>query len=84
VAAFPPRFHLHYTPTGSSWLNLVERFFADSTLDCIREGSFQSVRELVEAIEEYLADRNENPKRCVWRAKGEEILKKLASPNQRR
>jgi transposase len=73
-----PRFQIHFTPTGSSWMNLVERFFADLTGDCIREGSFCSVRELVDAIEEYLADRNENPKRYVWRAKGEEILKKIA------
>jgi transposase len=64
------RFQIHFTPTGSSWMNLVERFFADLTGDCIREGSFCSVRELVEAIDEYLADRNENPKRYVWRAKG--------------
>ena len=72
-----PRFHLHFTPTGSSWLNLVERFFADLTVDCVREGSFQSVRQLIQAIEEYLADRNEHPKRYVWRAKGEEILRKI-------
>src|SRR5580692_6687860 len=72
-----PQFQLHFTPTGSSWLNLVERFFADLTVECIREGSFQSVRELVEAIDEYLADRNENPKRYVWRAKGEDILRKI-------
>jgi transposase len=72
------RFEVHFTPTGSSWMNLIERFFADITNDCIREGSFQSVRELVDAIEEYLAERNENPKRYVWRAKGEDILKKIA------
>jgi transposase len=72
------RFHVHFTPTGSSWMNLVERFFADLTSDCIRDGSFQSVRELVDSIEEYLAARNENPKRYVWRAKGEEILRKIA------
>ena len=72
-----PQFQLHFTPTGSSWLNLVERFFADLTVECIREGSFRSVRELVEAIDEYLADRNENPKRYVWRAKGEDILRKI-------
>jgi transposase len=71
------RFQVHFTPTGSSWLNLVERFFADLTQDCIREGSFDSVRELVDAIDEYLADRNENPKRYVWRAKGEDILRKI-------
>lgn len=77
-----PRFHMHYTPTGSSWMNLVERFFADVTGDCIREGSFQSVRELIEAIEEYLADRNANPKRYVWRAKGEDILRKIAKAKE--
>jgi transposase len=72
-----PRFHLHFTPTGSSWLNLVERFFADITQDAIRDGSFTSVRQLIEAIDEYLALRNEQPKRYQWRAKGEEILAKI-------
>src|SRR5213082_213449 len=68
---------LHFTPTGSSWMNLVERFFADLTQDCVREGSFESVRELIEAIDEFLAVRNEEPKRYVWRAKGEDILRKI-------
>lgn len=77
-----PRFHMHFTPTSSSWMNLVERFFADLTADCIREGSFASVRELVKTIEEYLAERNEAPKRYVWRAKGEEILKKIAKARE--
>jgi hypothetical protein len=45
------RFHLHFTPTSSSWLNLVERFFGEPTFDVVREGSFQSARELVRAIE---------------------------------
>jgi transposase len=63
----PPRFSMHFTPTGSSWMNLVERFFADLTGDCIRDGSFRSVRELIDAIEEYLADRNANPKQYVRR-----------------
>jgi transposase len=72
------RFHMHFTPTSSSWMNLIERFFADITNDCIREGSFESVRELIEAIDDYLAARNEKPKRYVWRAKGEEILRKIA------
>jgi len=72
-----PRFHLHFTPTGSSWLNLVERFFADITQDAIRDGSFTSVRQLIEAIDEYLALRNEQPKRYQWRAKGEAILAKI-------
>ena len=59
-------------------MNLIERFFADLTADCVREGSFQSVQELIAAIEEYLAARNENPKRYIWRATGEEILRKIA------
>ena len=74
-----PRFHLHFTPTSSSWLNLVERFFRDLTEDVVREGSFGSVGELVTAMEAYLAERNLAPKRYVWRKKGEEILAKIAS-----
>jgi transposase len=77
-----PRFQMHFTPTSSSWLNLVERFFGELTADCIRDGSFQSVQELVDAIVEYLAARNENPKRYVWKAKGEEILKKIQRAKQ--
>jgi transposase len=72
-----PRFHLHFTPTASSWLNLVERFFADLTADVVREGSFESVPALVGAIEGYLAERNLAPKPCRWRAKGADILAKL-------
>jgi transposase len=71
------RFHLHFTPTSSSWLNLVERFFGELTADVVREGSFQSARELVRAIESYLADRNRNPKKYVWRASGIKILEKI-------
>jgi transposase len=73
-----PRFHLHFTPTSSSWLNLVERFFRDLTEDVVREGSFGSVRELVRAMETYLSERNLAPKRYVWKKKGEEILAKIA------
>jgi transposase len=72
-----PRIVVHFTPTGSSWMNLVERFFADLTRDCVREGSFASVRELIDAIEEFLAVRNAQPKRYLWRAKGEDILRKI-------
>lgn len=72
-----PRFHVHFTPTSSSWMNLIERFFADITSDVVREGSFTSIRQLVNAIEQYLADRNENPKPYKWNAKGEEILEKI-------
>jgi len=72
-----PRMIVHFTPTGSSWMNLVERFFADLTAECVREGSFESVRRLIEAIDEFLAVRNQEPKRYVWRAKGEDILRKI-------
>ncbi len=72
-----PRFHTHFTPTSSSWLNLVERFFGELTQDVIREGSFTSVRELVKDIEAYLAERNLNPKPYRWRAEGEVILQKI-------
>lgn len=72
-----PRFHMHFTPTGSSWLNMVERFFAELTGDVVREGSFTSVRALAGAIEAYLAERNESPKPYKWKATGEEILAKI-------
>ena len=72
-----PRFHLHFTPTSSSWLNLLERFFADLTAQVVREGSFGSVKELTGAIETYLAERNLTPKPYRWRAKGADILAKI-------
>ena len=72
-----PRFHLHFTPTSASWLNLIERFFADLTQEVIREGSFDSVRALVADIERYLADRNLMPKPYKWKATGEAILRKI-------
>lgn len=71
-----PRFHMHFTPTSSSWLNLVERFFRDVT-DRIGDCSFASVRELADTIMAFLAERNHNPKRYVWKAKGEDILRKI-------
>lgn len=71
------RMVLHFTPTSSSWMNLVERFFRDLTEDVVREGSFGSKEELVQTIMNYLAERNLAPKRYVWKAKGEEILAKI-------
>ena len=71
------RFHIHFTPTRSSWLNLVERFFGELTSEVVRDGSFQSLRELVRAIESYLVERNQNPKKYVWRAAGRKILDKI-------
>ena len=71
------RFQMHFTPTSSSWLNMVERFFADLTNGCIRDGSFQSVRELIDAIEEFLAVRAEAPTPSKWKANGQDILRKI-------
>ena len=72
-----PRVRQHFTPTSSSWLNLVERFFRDLTQEVVREGNFQSVGELVRTIEVWLAQRNRQPQRYVWRAEGSAILKKI-------
>jgi len=72
-----PRFHMHFTPTSSSWLNLVERFFRELTQKRIRRGTFCSVAELVRAIRNYLANHNRAPKPFVWTAKAEDILKKI-------
>ena len=72
-----PRFHLHFTPTSSSWLNMVERWFAELTDKMIRRGVFYSVPELVAAIEEYLRVHNDDPKPFVWTATAESILAKV-------
>jgi transposase len=72
-----PRFELHFTPTSSSWLNLVERWFRDLTQKQIRRGAFQSVPDLKGAIREYLAETNRHPKPFIWTATVESILKKL-------
>jgi transposase len=78
-----PRFHLHFTPTSSSWLNLVERFFRDLSQDVVLPGSFGSVQDLKDAIFAYLAERNLAPKRYVWQARGEEILAKIRQARER-
>ena len=73
-----PRFHLHFIPTSSSWLNLVERWFREITDKRLRRGSFRSVPELIAAIREYLEGHNQNPKVFVWSAPVERILTKIA------
>jgi transposase len=73
-----PRFHLHFTPTSSSWLNVIERWFRDITQDRIRNGVFRSVQELEQAIREYIDRHNANPKSFVWTKKAEDILEKVA------
>lgn len=72
-----PRFHMHFTPTGCSWLNMVERFFRDLTENRLRRGVFRSVEELIEAIGEYIDHHNEHPKPFIWTTKAADILEKV-------
>ena len=64
-----PRFHIHFTPTSASWLNMVERFFRDITTERLRRGVFISVPALTAAIHEYVVHHNQNPKPFTWTAK---------------
>lgn len=72
-----PRFHLHFTPTSSSWCNMVERFFGKLTDKAIRRGVFHSVPDLITAIEAYLQATNKNPEPFVWTRTADEILAKV-------
>ena len=72
-----PAYHLHFTPTGSSWLNQVERFFAEITEKRIRRGAFRSVPALERAIEEYLAEHNKDPRPFAWVADADSILDRV-------
>jgi transposase len=71
------RFHLHFTPTSASWLNMVERFFRDLTQNRLRRGVFRDVEELIEAIETYIDRHNESPKPFIWTARATDILEKV-------
>jgi len=73
-----PHWHLHFTPTHSSWLNQVERFFALITNQRIRRGSFRATAELKRAIKEYIDKHNQNPKPFVWSVTADQILGKVA------
>lgn len=72
-----PRFHLHFIPTSSSWLNMVERWFRELTDKAIRRGVFKSVPDLIAAIETFLEANNNDPKPFVWTATAEDILAKV-------
>jgi transposase len=78
-----PRFHLHFTPTYSSWLNLVERWFAELTTKWIKRGTHRSVRELVGSIRTWITNWNDNPKPFIWHKTADEILDSLAAYCQR-
>ena len=72
-----PRFHVHFTPTSASWLNMVERFFRDLTDTRLRRGVFRSVLEVIDAIDEYIVHHNERPKPFIWTKKASDILAKV-------
>ena len=71
------RFHMHFTPTSASWLNMVERFFRDLTENAVRRGVFSSVKDLEKCIQEYLDAHNENPKPFIWTKSASDILEKV-------
>lgn len=78
-----PRFHMHFTPTSASWLNMVERFFRDITTARLRRGVFTSVAELEAAIDQYLAHHNVKPKPFIWTKNARDILQKVIRANSR-
>ena len=73
-----PRFHLHFIPTSSSWVNMIERWFAEISRKQIRRGSFNNVKELIRVIEQYIDSHNQNPKVFTWTATVESIMSKIA------
>jgi transposase len=73
-----PRFVLHFIPTSSSWVNLVERFFSEITSKRIRRGSFRNVNDLIGAINSYIESHNQNPKVFVWTASVQTIMNKIS------
>lgn len=77
-----PRFHMHFTPTSSSWLNLIERWFRQITDERIRRGVFKSVKELIGAIDAYIADHNADPNTFVWSKSAATILEKVRRAKQ--
>jgi len=78
-----PRFNMHFTPTSASWLNMVERFFRDITVNRLRRGVFTNVPELVAAIDEYVAHHNTKPKPFIWTKSAADILQKVIRANGR-
>jgi transposase len=73
-----PRFHMHFIPTSSSWLNIIERWFRELTQKRLRRGVFRSVRELEETIMAFIQHHNDHPQSFIWTKKAEDILKKVA------
>jgi transposase len=78
-----PRFHMHFTPTSASWLNMVERFFRDITQNRLKRDCFESVDQLIAAIDNYLEIHNREPKPFIWTAKAADILEKVKRARSR-
>jgi transposase len=76
------RFHMHFTPTSASWLNMIERFFRDLTENRLRRAAFKSTDELIKAIESYIQKHNQDPKPFIWTATAEDILEKVKRGRQ--
>jgi hypothetical protein len=72
-----PRFHVHFTPTSSSWLNLIERWFRELTQKRIRRGTFRSVREVIDAVMEFIESHNDDSKPYLWTARATDIIAKV-------
>ena len=77
-----PRFHMHFTPTSASWLNMVERFFRDLSQNAIERGAFPNVPELISTIENYVENHNHDPKPFIWTASVQTILSKVRQANE--
>ncbi|MCC6162138.1 MAG: IS630 family transposase [Acidobacteria bacterium] len=77
-----PRVKVHFTPTSASWLNMVERFFRDLTVNALRRGAFTSVGDLIDAIDVYLLEHNREPKPFIWQASASDILAKVTRAQQ--
>lgn len=78
-----PRFHMHFTPTSASWLNMVERFFRDLNTNALERGVFPGVAELISTIENYVEQHNRDPKPFIWTARASDILAKVAKARAR-
>jgi hypothetical protein len=72
-----PHYHIHFTPTSASWLNLIERLFGELTERCVRRGSHASIQALEKAMLDYLDRRNRKPKPFIWKADADLILGKV-------
>lgn len=77
------RFHIHFTPTSASWLNMVERFFRDITENQLKRGIFKSTGELIKVITDYIKCHNQNPKPFIWTANANDILEKIKRGRQK-